>query len=848
MKPALRRYLTLCGIAVGLAAAFVVAGWMLLVRTNQAGHAGGSQDPSVALQTSAWKNEEHWAVDQMARDVIEMLLFAAGETPEAYDVEVAQQDQKTHRYKVTAAGPRLKPPLETELVLQDHLWSPSGFAALTRALAERLGGVRDAPEESGTADVLTALLDVSPPSLEKVQQTVSAALNRNPRSADRHEQAAAVLATVALYDPSWTFWDARATLGRMAAHLAAAECLRGAPGARTAAGRMASISVLYLTGQVARALSALEALSDEALGKPWRSALYRLCTRDFRSLDNPKGAAPAEWLAAFRGRARLMDADSAYEWALGAGQEEQASYVDFVTIVEHASVGLGHGLVAQILPLLHADVASVWRLRSGSDRPLDPERLCQLLNEPPARAYQPERKRLEVVGWGIWASRFQASVLEAAHQSFEFRRTMLSDREGAGEYLDAITRDYSALVLFPLLRLRLLQELNKVDPRARSEARRVVQSHTERISEDSFVCVSTGGCGTISQPAPSYRDWLTVPVPFGTLYNAGSRCWQMTEPNRFTRADVDEWLKIDPYDPWLMVWSLRMTPGPWKPEHIDRAFGTLKNFGGTFYADWMTKAYPRFAPEQVSLLRTLAAKDPSNYFDLAHTLVALGRYPEAERAFLKGRELSSDAVLVSNNMRWLVVHLERTGRHALAETIARESADVYSSGGLETMASLREVQGRLKEAEAWLKRDSERYELDNVLHDFYRRNAKADPQYESRAQALVAKHFPRGLEKVDSALEKGPPRRGVLLPKATHEMARAGIDQRAIVVAVDGYRVEDTTQFHFIRAMTPNGPVPLVVYQKGRYETRTLDLVNRYFGVDLGNYEGPPVPAGSTSR
>ena len=422
-----------------------------------------------------------------------------------------------------------------------------------------------------------------------------------------------------------------------------------------------------------------------------------------------------------------MNTDRAYEWALGAEQDERWAYVGLLTLKEHQSVGIGHRLVAETMPLLHEDVGSVWRLRSG--QPLEPKRLRQMLNEPPTRAFQREGNRLEVVGWGIWASRFQASVLEAVKESFEFQKTMLGDKDGAREYLDVMAQDYSALAQFPILRLRLLQQLKESDPRVDADAARFVQAHPERVSDANFVCLSTGNCGAVSRSVPSYRDWLTLVVPFGTLYNAGRRCWQMPEVKRFTRAEIAEWRRVNPYDPWMMGWSLRMIPGPWKPEDINQAFGNLKDFGGTFYAGWMTKAYPAATPEQVSLLQTLADVSPGYYFSLARTFVALERYGEAERAYLKGRELSGDAVQVANHMRWLVLRLERTGRHALAETIAEESASVYSSGGLQAMATLREAQGRLKEAEAWLKKDSERYGQDKELHAFYRRNATAEPQY-----------------------------------------------------------------------------------------------------------------------
>jgi hypothetical protein len=126
MKQTLRHYLTLCGITAVVAGALVLAGWMLLVRKDRT--AQGPPHPSaVVVQASAWKNEEHWAVDQMVRDIVEMLLFAAGEKPEAYGLAVVQEDPKAHRYRVTASGPRLGSPFETELVLQDHLWSPTSL-------------------------------------------------------------------------------------------------------------------------------------------------------------------------------------------------------------------------------------------------------------------------------------------------------------------------------------------------------------------------------------------------------------------------------------------------------------------------------------------------------------------------------------------------------------------------------------------------------------------------------------------------------------------------------------------------------------------------------------------------
>jgi hypothetical protein len=193
---------------------------------------------------------------------------------------------------------------------------------------------------------------------------------------------------------------------------------------------------------------------------------------------------------------------------------------------------------------------------------------------------------------------------------------------------------------------------------------------------------------------------------------------------------------------------------------------------------------------------------------------------------------------MANGTQWLVLYLERTGQGAKAEEIAQEAAKVYSAIGLQTMALLREKQNRLDEAEDWLNKAEERYgSFKGDLNAFHLRNAAHNPRYKKLADEGFKEVFKHGLVKFDGQGETAPPRTGIRAKGHNGSLSAAGIWEGAIIVALDGYRVENTDQYYAIRSMSSDDKMALVVFQQGKYKSIATSQPGRRFGVDFQNYE-----------
>jgi hypothetical protein len=197
-------------------------------------------------------------------------------------------------------------------------------------------------------------------------------------------------------------------------------------------------------------------------------------------------------------------------------------------------------------------------------------------------------------------------------------------------------------------------------------------------------------------------------------------------------------------------------------------------------------------------------------------------------------DLGEDRIQAANSCSWLVTYLEDHGKADQALAIAQMAAEVYSFSGLDVMAQLMERRGKLKEAEDYFEKIAERYEDNAPLDGFYARQRAANPEYEKRAAAGERRIFPDGIKKVALADFQASPTVGTILAGNNQYIAAAKLKQGDVVVALDGYRTDNSTQYQYVRGLSRSDvPLQLIVWDGSRYREVTANPPKRRFRVDL---------------
>lgn len=218
-------------------------------------------EPQTLREASPDLTETAWLVEATARDILEMLLFAAGRGPgKEVRFHLARQQTGSPSFEVGVEGVGQRGSLTQHLALDGGIWSPAVYSGWATALARRLGVTRSAqaPPEPVAGRLTHPVASV----LEAENQRISKWLGRDMCSPDAHEQAALLLSALALRESAGGFSDPRLTLCRMSAHLAVARALRsGSPASPD--GALAEIAILALSKRQKDALDALGRLRAE---------------------------------------------------------------------------------------------------------------------------------------------------------------------------------------------------------------------------------------------------------------------------------------------------------------------------------------------------------------------------------------------------------------------------------------------------------------------------------------------------------------------------------------------------------------------------------------------------------
>jgi len=148
-----------------------------------------------------------------------------------------------------------------------------------------------------------------------------------------------------------------------------------------------------------------------------------------------------------------------------------------------------------------------------------------------------------------------------------------------------------------------------------------------------------------------------------------------------------------------------------------------------------------------------------------------------------------------------------------------------------------ERMGRLDEAEEYEKKIQERYNDSSNLIAFYKRQLdQGNASYKSKYDDTIRTIFPQGLKQVTLADFSGPPTGGMRFQATNAAMKSNGVSSDQVIVALDGYKVENVAQYTMARGFSDSPNMQLIVWDGKTYQILSVNQPGRLFGVGMQDY------------
>ena len=434
----------------------------------------------------------------------------------------------------------------------------------------------------------------------------------------------------------------------------------------------------------------------------------------------------------------------------------------------------------------------------------------------------------------VWARFFQRNLMSAAAASAGFRRSVLGLAKDA-QRASTVNETFTGLELWPVNSLQEATPLRgSVSGRPptgeREDLRReecargvaVVQNAPERVPVYFWMTLD-GICHEArqDQSLPEARRWLRTLTPWGTALMPRQRMVVLMDR---TLDGPQLWAalhELAPFEP-TALWALALDPRMGTFEQVTTLYGPLAEYD---LAVMKRLAWTRRADVATyrRLFEKVTAIAPLEYLTLGNYLLDFELDDEAAAAFEKAIAQASDRIAVSNSVQWLVGYYCDHARIDRAREVAQMAADVYSARGLQSMGYFSERMGRYADAESWYQKIVERYGEGSgrtALEDFYIRYARrvGDDRFSGQAAAALATVFPAGLERVSVGDLGSPPlpRQSVNVQYDSQGGRGIGLIKDDLVLAVNGYRVHDSRQYHLVLTFDDRPALTMIVWRQGR--------------------------------
>ncbi len=771
-----------------------------------------------ATLAAPYTTEEAWIVDEIVRDITEMASGTATASPTV----LAAAQSGIYSVSIPAT-----PPLNTTVDLSSELWSPTAFAAVARTV---IGTPSAGAGAAGALTVHADLLDLTALTLLTASGTVSQALKVNLRDPTAHESAALVLAAFALREPVARHGDTRWAMNRMTAHLALAHALRG-DAVVSVDGRLASSVLLMLTGHQVRAMATLDALGADASTPAvdaWTRALRLRITEDWRLLADPRAATrleQREYLRARRATVRYVTGASDLE-RLGRTMD-----VDWIRIIQGSNVAVEDAsLVTEALDLERAELDDVYMRLHGRPLVRDETAALNALATRCLNGADPE-----VLPWGAWAEFGQRRMAMVISRYDSYLRRSLGAGNAADTAKVMLHEQLGHLWTFPSATIWWTKGPRGLegDDRYVSEAITTAVAQPQRVPATVWAFLEFA-----SKYAPgrqfmaSASAWFFTTTP-RTAYEAALR---VQASGLAPARDLERVMENAPYDLPLASHYLSTKYGKQVPlEEVERYLGARLAYDSRAVA--VAVAAAGEGERSVGLLEQACGFSPIYCQQLGRTLALLGRDAGAAQAFERALgDETVDDVAKANWSGWLVDFYHAQGRTGPALQLAERSAGTGAAAGHITAGRLYERLGRLDDAEAAFRTTAEGYDAPGELLGFYYRASvvRKDSAYDAQWQRELERVFPNGLSK--EPVPAGPPALGVYIEQDSPESRKVGLQAGDVIVAVDGWRVDNMVQYRTVRAFPLDGGFTLTV---ARGPARLpVTIANRAFVPDfrIANY------------
>jgi tetratricopeptide (TPR) repeat protein len=831
----------------------------------------GAQTETPAAKggaTPRWthRTEEEWLVEETARDVAEMLLYAKDrDRLRAGAVELdpsAARDGGT-AYPLSVALDANGPPLVCTLSVRNHVWSPATYEDLARTLLDRVQPKEKSSRRPTGPSILNALLDPRPEVLEQENQVISAGLKRDMLNPDTHEKAALLLGALCLREAAGAFSDTRRELCRITAHLTLARILRHRelPGPE---GEYAEILLSTLVGRQREAMTQIDLLPKGQTTPAqiaWRNALALRNTADWRVVKEPARATLLERLEYFRALGRSQGGLKALDFLASRRAEPLPDWGRIALSSGSVSVEEGNTFVPALLELEMTELGTI--LRISRSRELNRENSVVELNVSPGRSVWPAGSAAaepRVIDGGTWAAYAQRHILAALSSTERHLVDSLGAQEEGGEFRREMTNRFAGLNLFPLLggvwESRVIAKLGGSPQPGYREAGRcpavvaVTRSRPEVVTASKWGELATK-CWQASRdgslPGPS--AWFQPAIPRGTAFDVRHRAYVGDLLKSFD-LNIEALAQLAPYEPVLVsrLISARYADKP-TPEQFASAWGPLADYDAAVVQRRLRMVTPdkeAFA----ELAKKACESDPDQCLGAGEKLRSRGFEEAAVVVYERAIALAHDRVGVSVNCRWLVQYYFEHGQTEKAMTLARMVGDVYSAVGLETLGQALERTEQYDDAQKVYQALVQRYpDLPDVLWSFYiRRTHRAvDGRFQAQAQEAIKRLFPQGMQQVVLGdLKERPSLANPGVPvMVAEELLAAGAHKDDTIMAVDGYRVRNPAQYKCVLSLADGPGISLQVFRDGQFQEVKGSLERWHFGP-IPEARAAPKPAGAS--
>ncbi len=248
--------------------------------SNNAQAASSSQAFAPAYFKTPFQDESQYVVETIVSDLAEQMYYAATRRlpdPKYFQVVATEKPGSPLDEPVYELEIHLDPKqgmLKSEVNVNGPIWSPAVYRDLATQLASAVGLTVTNTGASQDASLISNLKYGMAQTIEQENLDLSAALQDDFINPRLHEKAAALLGAFLLRDHSGYFFEIRAPLSRMTAHLTMAQYLNGT-NSYGINGQMAEAMLYTLMGDESLALDELNIIgTNNAAVVPMVRALW----------------------------------------------------------------------------------------------------------------------------------------------------------------------------------------------------------------------------------------------------------------------------------------------------------------------------------------------------------------------------------------------------------------------------------------------------------------------------------------------------------------------------------------------------------------------------------------------